>query len=82
LQITSENLLSSVYIENKYTFVDKIHKDQWQKNVNYPDENKRPWFIVFKTVKFFPIIVPNDKKNSNIQEDEVLSGFVFYSLLF
>ena len=41
------------YTENCYTFVDKLHKDAWQRHPDYPDSSKRPICVVYKTVRYY-----------------------------
>lgn len=52
-----------------YSFVDKLHKDHWQRHVNYPNESLRPFMINHKMVRYFLAVVGDRKLKETIGED-------------
>jgi hypothetical protein len=36
-----------------YSFIKRMHSDQWQKHCNYPDKTKRPILCYHKTVRYY-----------------------------
>jgi 8-oxo-dGTP pyrophosphatase MutT (NUDIX family) len=73
VELNRSSLLDSkgelTFTDNCYTFVDYLHKDAWRRHPDYPDTNKRPMCVVYKTVRFF--LAFTDSLDINLQEEEV-----------
>jgi len=57
------------FVENGYSFIGPLHNDRWKLHKNYPDESKRPHFVIHKVVRYYLAAAPARKGEA--QEDEI-----------
>mmetsp|Transcript_35063 Transcript_35063/g.68253 ORF Transcript_35063/g.68253 Transcript_35063/m.68253 type:complete len:200 (+) Transcript_35063:148-747(+) len=46
--------LESGVVDERYSFIGKLHIDKWKKHGDYPDSKKRPMLVTHKSVRYLP----------------------------
>ena len=72
--LTTEHILCDangrpLQASNGYSFVGKLHKDNWQRHNDYPNEALRPTIINHKIVRHFIAIVQDRNLKETVGED-------------
>lgn len=61
ISVPADNIVQdpSQVIEERYSFVTKLHRDKWQRHEAFPDESLRPVVISHKSLVHFVAYIPD-----------------------